>query len=176
MTNDATEPFRPTRDDDPTDDSYEWDYEEERTPSGVLWGRVLALAAMLILAFVLGRASAPSGVPSDEVDRLQTRLQVTQDELARLEADAEQEPQGNPTPSTSPTAQATDDAGDTADPGNEGDTLVYTVQSGDTFATLAEEFYDDPALDDFLAEANGLSVSDPLQVDQELQIPPKPEE
>lgn len=175
MTTDATEPFRPTRQEDPFDDSYEWDYEEERTPTGILWGRVLALAAMLILAFVLGRASAPSGVPSDEVERLQTRLQVTQDELARLEADAGQQPQGTASPTTSPTTQATDDAAE-GDAETEGDTLVYTVKSGDSFRGLAEEFYNDPALDDFLAEANGMSVADPLQVGQELQIPPEPEE
>lgn len=171
MTNDATEPFRPTRHEDPFEDSYDWDYEEERTPSGILWGRVLALAAMLIVAFVLGRASAPSGVPPEEVERLQTRLQVTEDELARAEAEAQQAQQ-NPSPSP----EATEDEEETTDAGEDGDTLVYTVRQGDSFRGLAEEFYNDASLDDFLAEANGMSVADPLQVGQELQIPPEPEE
>jgi nucleoid-associated protein YgaU len=171
VTNDATEPFRPTRHEDPFEDSYDWDYEEERTPSGILWGRVLALAAMLIVAFVLGRASAPSGVPPEEVERLQTRLQVTEDELARAEAEAQQAQQ-NPSPSP----EATEDEEETTDAGEDGDTLVYTVRQGDSFRGLAEEFYNDASLDDFLAEANGMSVADPLQVGQELQIPPEPEE
>ncbi len=170
MNNDATEPFKPTRD-DPFEDSYEWDYEEERTSQGILWGRVLVLAAMLVLAFVVGRATAPSGVPGDEVERLQNRLAASQAEVDRLEAEAEQEPQAQvtPTPGTSPSPETTEDTG------TEGDTLVYTVKSGDSFADLAERFYQDATLDDFLAEANGLSVATPLKIGQELQIPPDPE-
>jgi nucleoid-associated protein YgaU len=171
VNDDATEPFKPTHDEDPFDDSSEWDYEEERPSSGILWGRVVALAAMLILAFMIGRASAPSGVPSDELERLQNRLAASQDEVARLEAKEAQQPAATPTatPSSTPT-----DAGDTTDTGNDGDTRVYTVKPGDNFRDLAQKFYGDPSLDDFLANANGLSIAIPLKVGQELQIPPAP--
>lgn len=172
MNDDATQPFKPTRDDDPLDDSYEWDYEEERTSPGILWGRVIAFATMLFLAFVVGRASAPSGVPDDEVQRLQNRLAVSQDEVARLQTQLEDESKAEPSPNASPTSSPTGEE----DNQDDGATLVYTVKAGDNFRELAERFYQDATLDDYLADANGMSLTDPLEVGQELQIPPEPEE
>jgi 5'-nucleotidase len=98
-------------------------------------------------------------------------------EVADLNAELEAAQQATPAP---PTADPTEDAstdGNATDPEDEtegGET--YVVESGDTLASIAEDFYGDASLDDFLAEANGITDPSSLSVGTELTIPPKPEE
>ena len=62
---------------------YEWDYDQ---PSlRVMWGRVLALAILLIGIYVVGRITAPPTASVGEVDRLETELAAAQDRIAALE-------------------------------------------------------------------------------------------
>lgn len=145
------------------DDSYDWDYDEEpRRGPRILWGRVLLLGAFLILAFLLGRATAGSGVPQERVDALRAQLAEMEDEIARLEAAQEAEP--SPEPTTEPTPDETA-------PVSEGET--YVVGRGDTLRGIAEDFYGNAALDDCIAEANGIDEPEALSVGTELTIPPE---
>ena len=53
--------------------------------------------------------------------------------------------------------------------------LTYVVQSRDTLSTIAEVVYGEAGYWGLLARANGVSASNPLQIGQELTIPPAPE-
>src|ERR687892_1123770 len=74
---DRTEPLAPYEPE--PDPSYEWDYEDERSSRPkVLWGRIVILAIVVILAYLLGRSTAPEGIP-------ETRLEQARAESAQLE-------------------------------------------------------------------------------------------
>lgn len=156
-----TQPFEPYE----PEHSYDWDYAEEtdERPPRVLWGRVAILGAALVLAFLLGRSTAPQGVSQQEFDALRRAR-------AELEAQLEQaraQPVVTPTPEVTGTPEAT------TEPEAEGQT--YVVQAGDTLRGIAERFYDDPTLDDLIAEANDITDPTQLRIGQELTIPPKPD-
>ena len=51
---------------------------------------------------------------------------------------------------------------------------AYTVQSGDTLHSIAEQFYGDPGLWSIIAEANNLADADSIAVGTQLTIPPHP--
>lgn len=167
------EPYRP-------DSSYDLEYEEEPQPGGtgrVLWGRVAVLGLALLLAFFVGRATGGGGgggVPETDYDEVVAERNGLREEVADLEdqlATAEQ-----PTPAPATESPATGGGGEETDP--EGETEggeTYTVESGDTLASIAAEKYGDASLDDFLAEANGITDPESLAVGQELIIPPPPE-
>lgn len=144
---------------------YEWDYGDTgstRPRPKVLWGRVVVLGVTLLIAFLLGRASAPEGADPEQVRALRSanaELEALVQELQEAPAPAPE----TAAPTTSPTTAAV-----------EGRT--YTVQPGDTLTRIAERFYGDPSLDDFLAEANGIDDPTQLSVGEELLIPPKPED
>lgn len=155
-----------TEDQEPEQD---WVQEEDEPDAGprVLWGRVFALGAVVVLAVVLGRASAGGGASQGQVDRLESELSKAQETIAQLEAQIDAQ------------AAAEDPAGTTEPgPGATPDTVAgektYTVQAGDTLRAIAERFYQDVALDDFLARANGITDASQLSVGQELTIPPQP--
>ncbi len=146
--------------------SYEWDYDEEPRKPRVLWGRVIALIAVVLLAFLFGRATAGGDGPSQaELDRLQ-------DEVSDLRAENEELQEAaaalvEPSPEPTLTEAATT-------PG-EGEDRFYTVKEGDTLRGIAIRFYGDPALDDLIAEANDISDPTQLSVGARLTIPPEPE-
>ena len=165
------EPYRP-------DSSYDLDYEDEPQPGGtgrVLWGRVVILGLALLLAFFVGRATGGGGgVAEADYDEVVAERNDLRSEVADLEdqlATAEQ-----PTPAPATASPGTAAAGGETDP--EGETEggeTYIVESGDTLASIAAEQYGDASLDDFLAEANGITDPESLAVGQELIIPPPPE-
>lgn len=166
------EPYRP-------DSSYDLEYDDEPQPGApgrVLWGRVAVLGVALLLAFLVGRATGggDAGVPQADFDEVTAENEDLRSEVAELEeqlATAQQ-----PTPSPATASPATGGGGGETDP--EGETEggeTYTVESGDTLASIAAEQYGDASLDDFLAEANGITDPESLAVGQELIIPPKPE-
>ena len=168
------EPYRP-------DSAYDLDYDDEPQPGKpgrVLWGRVAILGAALLFAFFVGRATGggETGVPRadyqdvvDERDELQTEVADLRQELAAAQA-TPPPAESSPDASGAGEDEATDPEGETE--GGE----TYIVQKGDTLASIAAEKYGNASLDDFLAEANGITDPESLAVGQELIIPPEPEE
>lgn len=170
------EPYRP-------DSSYDLDYDDEPQPGGpgrVLWGRVAILGAALLIAFLIGRATGggDGGVAQADYDEVVAERDDLEAQVSDLESDlaAALEPTPPPTSASPATGggggedAATDPEGETE--GGE----TYTVQSGDTLASIAAEFYGDASLDDYLAEVNGITDPESLAVGQELTIPPRPPE
>ena len=142
--------------------SYDWDYEDEpsRRPR-ILWGRVLALGAFLVLAFLFGRWTAPEAVSQGELDEVRADLQDAREEIATLEAQlAQEEPPASPSPTGTP--------GDATVEGEN-----YTVQRGDNLRGIALDFYGDAALDDCIAAANDIDDPSLLTVGDTLVIPPE---
>lgn len=157
-----TQPFEPYE----PEHSYDWDYAEDdnERPPRVLWGRVAILGGALLLAFLLGRTTAPEGISQEEFDALRRTRAELEAEVERLQA----QPVVTPTPAATTTAEGS------PEPVAEGET--YEVKSGDTLRGIAERFYGDPTLDDLIAEANDITDPTQLRVGQVLTIPPKPEE
>lgn len=144
-------------------ESYEWDYEEASDrPPRVLWGRVVALAIFLALAFWLGRSTAPGS--DTELARVQDQLEDARAEIGDLEQELSARAE-NPTPE--PTAEST--------PVTTGEEQTYVVKQGDTLRGIAIKFYGDPALASLIMEANGIDDAQSLSVGAELIIPPEPE-
>jgi len=183
MADPLTEPFEPYQ----PEPAYDWEYDEEprsrKSPMpNVLWGRVAILGALILFAFLLGRITKSSGVPAseleaanDKVNALEGDLGAAEDQIVALETQVE-ELQNAAAPDTTLDEEsdgtATDDPGTTtADP----NAKTYTVKSGDTLSIIAERFYGDASLDDFLAEANGIEDPTAISVGQELTIPEEPE-
>jgi len=176
MANPMTEPLEPYDPANAHELEWEYDQEQEREPR-ILWGRVAALAGMLVLAFFLGRMTGSTGVPAADLTKAETKVtsleQENEDlksELAAAQAAAEPAPQG--------AAAGTETAGETAEGSAAGDGAAqevagmdYTVKSGDTLTTIAKKFYNDPSLDDFIAEYNEIADPSALAVGQTIFLP-----
>ena len=148
-----------------SEESYEWDYDDRPRGSGkVLWGRVLALAVALFLAFLLGRTTAPSkgGVPASTLRERDQRIEELEQENAELEAFLEE-----PTPETTPSPDATEAVEEPADEGQ-----TYVVRRGDTLRGIAQTFCGDASFDDAIAEYNDIPDPTSISVGAELTIPP----
>lgn len=158
MTEERTEAFDVYEDD-------EAGYDEPPRPR-VLWGRVAALCVFMLVSFLLGRLTAPSspGASQSQLDRAVEQLEAARAEIQQLQAQLEAErSEPAPQPTSEPTQQP------------EAEIQTYIVQRGDTLSKIAERFYGDPSLDDFLAEYNGIDDPTALHVGQEIKIPPPPE-
>jgi hypothetical protein len=150
------------------------DWEDEDGSPKLLWGRVLALAGVLLLAFLLGRATAPDDA-SAELEEVQAQLANARDQIAELEEQATAVPTDSPAPSITttedtgdePTDEPTDDEPDEP----EGKIKSYTVQPGDTYNSIAEDEFDtvNPNIVSCLIEANG--GEEVLSVGDEINIP-----
>lgn len=169
------EPYRP-------DSSYDLDYDDEPPPGKpgrVLWGRVAILGLALLIAFLFGRATGGGGdgVTQADYDEVVKERDTLRDEVTDLENDLAAAQQATPPPASASPAtgggggedEATDPEGETE--GGE----TYIVQEGDTLASIAADKYGDASLDDYLAEANGITDPESLAIGQELIIPPPPE-
>jgi nucleoid-associated protein YgaU len=183
MADPLTEPFEPYQ----PEPAYDWEYDEEpRTRKGgqmpnVLWGRVAILGAMILFAFLLGRMTKSSGVPAseleaanDEVAAVQEDLAAANDQIAALQTQVDDlQAAAAPTDTTEDPA-ATED---TEDPAATDTTTeeTYVVKPDETLSIIAERFYGDASLADFLAEANGIEDPTAISAGQELIIPEEPE-
>jgi LysM domain len=143
----------------------EWEYESE-SRGRILWGRIVALAIALLVAFLVGRATAGGGGGVSEAEYNSVKRALT---TARAQIADQNEGgptvTGTPAPSPSPSVSTTQ-------AGTGGRT--YIVRSGDTLRGVAIKFYGDPSLVDLIAQAN--HITDPTLVHQgtKLIIPPKP--
>ena len=184
------EPLEPY---EPQTTSYDWDPEEEEsvpeTPN-VLWGRVAFYGITLLLAFVIGRMSAPDGIAQADLDAANDQiaaLETENEDLTTQLADA-QAALEEPTDTATDTGTTDDTATDTSDDtttDTADDTQFtgeeYVVESGDSLNTIAEKFYGDTAYGDYLAEVNNisdpstLSIGTTLIIPDESEIPPKSE-
>lgn len=172
------EPYRPYEPDEPQDYEYDDDVESrDAARPRVLWGRVAALGGALLLAFLIGRTSAPNGVPAEDLERVrdqareaEAEVESLRDELAALQAEA-----------ATLDEEKADEAGDEPPAGEGGDRAkaankTYIVEPGDTLTIIAEEVYGDASLDELIKTANPDIDPEALQPGQELVIPPKPED
>jgi nucleoid-associated protein YgaU len=160
---DRTEPLAPYEPE--SEPSYEWDYEDERSSRPkVLWGRIVILVIVLILAYLLGRSTAPEGISETTLEQaraesaqLEEENQALADEVEDLEAAQE-----SPGPTTTTEAGGTDEtvAAET-----------YTVRRGDTLTSIAQDVCEDPTLDNAIGELNNISDPEQLTVGSEIEIP-----
>ena len=171
-----TEPLEPYEPAEAHDAEWEYDQEQEREPR-ILWGRVAALGAMLLLAFFLGRMTKSAGVPEADLTKAEAKVTALEQENEDLRsevaaAEAAAETAEQPTAGTATGTGAEEDTTDGAATETEKAAgMNYTVESGDTLTTIAEEFYGDPSLDDFLAEYNEITDPSALAVGQTIFLP-----
>lgn len=167
-----TEPLDPYESDHSS--GYDWD-EEPATddPPRILWGRVAVLGAMLLLAFLLGRATKSAGVPDEELSAARQHVQELQAENKTLEEELASAPVVTDQPAAG-TETGSEEGGETGTTDTSGKDKTYIVEEGDSLTTIAQKFYGDPSLDDFLAEVNGITDPTQLAVGQELTIPNDP--
>lgn len=173
----------------------QWD--SKSAPVKVLWGRVAALAATIIAAYLLGRVTAPDGVPAESLVRAETELAATQQRVTELEtrlAETTSPESGRTVPAPveqgaeEPTSATEEGAGDAPAtgagippdegaeaPGSRPDSVeTYVVREGDSLNTIAREFYGDASLVGLIAEANHITARGKIRVGQKLDLPPKP--
>jgi nucleoid-associated protein YgaU len=150
----------------------------------VLWGRVVVLGVVLLLVFLLGRATSGS---SAEVKDLQERLQDREAEIDQLEAANREAANATPTPTApvdgtvdgavgttttiTPTPTVTTTASPTAAANTEAQT--YTVKSGDNFGKISTRFYGTAGLARCIQAANQITDASKLQVGKSITIPAK---
>jgi LysM repeat protein len=168
MDDGRTEPFEPYQ----PETSYEWDYEEEPPRGGtpkILWGRIIAIFGVLVVGFLLGRVTGggSEGVSQQTYDALKKKNSTLEQQLAAALASNDNPPDNAATPPVDDTTPSPTPA--------TGKSKTYVVQQGDTLRGIAEKFYGDASLDDFIADANGITDATQLSVGAELTIPPKPE-
>lgn len=164
-----TESFQPTE----PEQSYDWDYDDEpqRKPR-VLWGRIALLAAFLLVAFLIGRASAPGGISQTRFQQVVDERDELREENEALQAAAAQEEAEATTDETAaPTNEQTSEGTSTEESSVEGET--YVVESGDTLRGLSRQFYGTPFLDECIQVANDIIDPSELPVGIELVIPPE---
>ena len=169
-------------------------------PVKVLWGRVAALAVAIIAAYLLGRITAPSGAPAEELGRARNELAAAQERIAELEARlAEVTSPENARPVTAPAEESVDPTGPGEQDGartgtdeapaaggvpaeegagapgtNRNSAETYVVREGDSLNSIAQDHYGDASLVRLIAEANNITARGRIQVGQKLELPPRP--
>lgn len=173
-----------------------YDWEHDGYPLHVLWGRVFVLAALLLIAFLIGRAGTAPGVPPEEINALRTELAGAQERIAALErrleegrvattgdsgdaaaADTRESGEGVQKAGAEVTT-AVERASDSEDGGGAGGEAAapdtYIVNSGDSLNLIASRLYGDASFARSIARANGIDRARDIKVGDKLEIPPKP--
>ena len=161
---DRTEPLAPYEPE--PEPSYEWDYEDERrSRPKVLWGRLVILAIVLVLAYLLGRSTAPEGIPEGTLEQARAESAQLEEENQSLadQVDELEAAQESPGPTT------TTEAGGTGE--TTGQERTYRVQRGDTLTSIAQDVCEDPSLDNAIGELNDISDPEQLPVGSDILIP-----
>lgn len=158
-------------------------YDNEDYGGRVLWGRVAFFGITLLLAFFLGRCTS-DGVPPEQLvaaenrnEELSRQIEELESELDSLQSEnpdgAEDGENGNATNGEasgnggSETSEANGSAADTE--------RTHVVERGETLSELADRYYGDGDKHTLITEANDIDEDNPLQVGQELVIPPDPD-
>lgn len=162
-------------------------YENEDYGGRVLWGRVAFFGITLLLAFFLGRCTS-DGVPPEELVAAENRNEELSNQIDELESELEsaQSESEDGTNEGGANEGETDDAGgdasgtgdsESSNPDSSGaDTeRTHVVERGETLSELADRYYGDGDKHTLITEANGIDEDNPLQVGQELVIPPDPD-
>ena len=155
----------------PEEDFYEWENEEEGPRPTLLWTRIVALIAGLLLVFFLGRISAGGDEGGDESELATLRQENSQLEaqVSDLQADLDAQTEPAPEPTETP------DTGGGGGGGGEEDTTeavdTYTVQAGQGFQQIAEDAMGDFGFAECIAEFNGLTLESTILPGDELDIP-----
>ena len=171
-----TEPFEPYESYE--DDSYDWVEEEphEERPMNIKWGRVAILGGALLFAFIFGRATKSAGIPESELTKARQEISELEDQNEDLRAELAAQPETLPATTAEEEPAAEEDT-DATDP--EGDEIVgetYTVKNGDTLRGIAQRFYGDAELADYLQEVNNIEDPTAISVGMTLIIPDEPPE
>lgn len=162
---DTLKPYEP--EDDPGAYDYdEYAYEEARG-GRILWGRVALLGVGLLLAFLLGRATAGGGADEGELEELRAELSAAEEENEQLEQDLTAA-RAAAEPVETPDATETEDTDETEE---EAEPQTYTVEPRDTLRGIAQTFCGDAALDDLIAAENGIADATQLSVGEVLVLP-----
>lgn len=152
----------------------------DEPPTNVLWGRVVALGVVLLLAFLIGRATGGS---KDQVNALQSQLDSARSQIQQLRSQARAAPSAAPpaAPTFSPGAPTAGGAGPTTSPRPgaspsptstaSGQAQSYTVRTGDSFSAIASRVYGNATLYKCIQTANPSVTA--LRAGQTLSIPPK---
>lgn len=166
--------YDPTRPFDPSEPDPGLEWEEDDGSPKLLWGRVLALAGVLLLAFLIGRMSAPDD-SAEQVESLQDRLASANARITELEDKVLIDASPIETPPESPPDTPDDELDESPPPdegdegeGEEGTVETYTVESGDTYTSISDDLFGDPAGAECLSDANDGAA---LQPDQEINVP-----
>lgn len=174
MSDHETESFTPYE----PQTSYDWDYGEEPPPSegrgggsmpNVLWGRLIALGVLALIAFLLGRWSAANGIDEERFNALRAENRANEARIEELEAVLQTQVQPEATAAPTPSITVGDQEDEADDATFDGET--YTVQSGDTLRGIAEEFCGDPTEADLIADFNGIADPTLISPGTELRIP-----
>jgi cell division protein FtsB len=181
-TQDRTEvidPYEP-----PEDPAYDWEYDDEpayRAAPRILWGRLVVFGVVLLLAFLLGRATAGGGVSQEDFNAMRAERNDAQAQVADLQEEnqslenqntaLQDELDAAQADATTTTGTTGEDTTTTEEPAGE----TYVIKEGDTLRELAIEFYGDATLDDYIAEANDIADASLISAGVEITIPPDPE-
>lgn len=172
MADPMTEPLDPYEPDPSA--GYDWEDESAADKPRILWGRVAVLGGMLVLAFLLGRATKGGGIPAEQLTEARQEIQTLEKENAALEDELASAPDVTDTDTGTETEDSPTEGTETEDTGTSVEGKTYVVEEGDSLTTIAVKFYDDPSLDNYLAEVNGITDPTQLAVGQELLIPDDP--
>ena len=157
----------------PEEDFYEWENEDQGPRHNLLWTRIVALVAGLLLVFFLGRVTAGGDDGADDTELANLQQQNAQLEGRVADLQAELEAAQEPSPEATETPEG-GESGEGEGGGEETNTEpvdTYTVQAGQGFQQIAEDALGDIGLAECIAEFNGLTLESTINPGDELDIP-----
>ncbi|QBI21356.1 LysM peptidoglycan-binding domain-containing protein [Egibacter rhizosphaerae] len=104
----------------------------------ILWGRVAVLAVVLILAFAVGRWSAP-GDDTDRIAELEAENEALEEDIEQLEAEIDALEAGGTEDAPADDEDGGDEAEDGADDGDEATAAANDGEDGDGGNDSSEE-------------------------------------
>jgi nucleoid-associated protein YgaU len=145
----------------------------------VLWGRFVALAFVIAMSFFAGWLVRLPTVDAARLRALEADLAEANARIEDLESAGRLA--SEPTPAPEEALRGEDNVDEQPEKETVGDKQVdpssetYVVRAGDTLQGIADRFYEEPALADVIAEANGIEDPALIHAGLELEIPERPE-